>query len=162
MDWKTVGFIANGTKPCAAELLASAVETLRSAGRNVLFDRVTAQLLGLNSELTVKSLFKQCDLLVVLGGDGTLLQVINEGTLPAPPILGINTGTLGFLTGASAGDFQRVLADLLDEQPTIRKVSATKLVARVPRFIGVPPCWDRLGGFGCRLSTKVRRDDSCQ
>jgi len=132
MDWKTVGFIANGTKPCAAELLAAAAEMLRSAGREILFDRVTARLLELNSELTVKSLFKRCNLLVVLGGDGTLLQVIHEGTLPAPPILGINTGTLGFLTGAGAGDFKRVLADLLEERVVLSE--RTLLSIEVVRF----------------------------
>jgi NAD+ kinase len=112
MDWKTVGIIANGTKPCAAELLASAAETLREAGLEVLFDRVSAKLLGVESEFSVKSLFKRCGLLVVLGGDGTLLQVVHEGTLPAPPIFGINTGTLGFLTGVGSPDFREVLVDV--------------------------------------------------
>ena len=112
MDWKKVGIIANSKKAFAAELLASAVERLRAAGREVFFDRASAKLLGVESDLSVRSLFKQCDLLVVLGGDGTLLQVVHEGGLPAPPIFGINTGTLGFLTGAAPDDFKDVLADL--------------------------------------------------
>ena len=47
--------------------------------------------------------------MVVLGGDGTLLQAVHEGSFPAPPILGINTGTLGFLSGAGPSDFEKVL-----------------------------------------------------
>jgi NAD+ kinase len=48
---------------------------------------------------------------VVLGGDGTLLQAVNEGSFPAPHILGINSGTLGFLTGAGPEDFESVLEE---------------------------------------------------
>jgi NAD+ kinase len=52
----------------------------------------------------VRDLAQQCDLLVVLGGDGTILQTLGEIDGPIPPMFGINLGTMGFLTclGAAA------------------------------------------------------------
>lgn len=113
MDWKTVGIIANSTKPGACELLERVAAVLRKRGSEVLFDRATAGLLGEASDLSVKNVFRRCALLVVLGGDGTLLQAVHDGAFPAPHIFGINFGTLGFLTGAGPEDFEEVLSEIL-------------------------------------------------
>ncbi len=109
MDRKIVGIIANGTKPAAAGLLARVIKKLAELDREVLLEQASAALLGQVSEQSVRALFRKCGFVVVLGGDGTLLQAVNEGSFPAPPILGINTGTLGFLSGAGPTDFEQVL-----------------------------------------------------
>ena len=109
MDCKTVGIIANGTKPAAAELLRRVVKKLTALEREVFLEQSSAALLGEVSDYSVRALFRKCGFVLVLGGDGTLLQAVNEGSFPAPPILGINTGTLGFLSGAGPADFEQVL-----------------------------------------------------
>jgi len=109
MDCKTVGIIANGTKPAAAELLRRVVKKLTALEREVFLEQSSAALLGEVSDYSVRELFRKCGFVVVLGGDGTLLQAVNEGSFPAPPILGINSGTLGFLSGAGPSDFEQVL-----------------------------------------------------
>lgn len=109
MDHKAVGIIANGTKPAAAALLGRVLCKLTELGQAVVLERSTALLLGQASEHSVRGLFRNCGFVVVLGGDGTLLQAVHEGSFPAPPILGINTGTLGFLSGAGPADFEEVL-----------------------------------------------------
>jgi NAD+ kinase len=109
MDHKIVGIIANGTKPAAAALMARVVKKLGQLEREVLLEHSSAALLGQTSNDSVRALFRKCGFVVVLGGDGTLLQAVNEGSFPAPPILGINTGTLGFLSGAGPSDFEQVL-----------------------------------------------------
>ncbi len=114
MDWKTVGLTANVTKPGAPELLKAALAILQRMGREVVLDRPTAALLGEHSEHSLKGLFRRCGLLIVLGGDGTLLQAVHEGSFPAPHVFGINTGALGFLTGAGPADFESVLVDVLE------------------------------------------------
>ena len=64
----------------------------------------TAKIIGAQSSATPSDLVRDCELLVVLGGDGTILQVLHELCDEFRPMLGINIGTLGFLTcvGAAA------------------------------------------------------------
>jgi NAD+ kinase len=64
----------------------------------------TAALVGVQSEETAHSLAESCELLVVLGGDGTILQVVHDIKEKARPIFGINLGSLGFLTSVSSDD----------------------------------------------------------
>ena len=55
----------------------------------------------------------QNDLLICMGGDGTLLRCAREAAALQVPILGINCGTLGFLATCEKEDFKQVLADIL-------------------------------------------------
>jgi NAD+ kinase len=99
-----IGLIANSTKagaPALARALRSEFERHRVA---LEYEWATAAMLGLESTVGVRELARNCDLLVVLGGDGTILQTLGEIEGPPPPMLGINLGTMGFLTclGAAA------------------------------------------------------------
>ncbi len=123
MDWKTVGIIANSSKTRVAELLPELVSVLCRMGSEIVYDRVTASILGEKSELSIKGVFRRCGLLVVLGGDGTLLQAVHEGSFPAPPILAINMGALGFLTGAGPSNFEEVLTQVLEGKAIISERS---------------------------------------
>lgn len=59
------------------------------------------------------------DLLIVLGGDGTLLHVAAEACDHGIPVLGINLGGLGFLTEVAVEDRYRALAEILAGEPII-------------------------------------------
>lgn len=56
---------------------------------------------------------KAADLLLALGGDGTMLRAARLAAEPGLPILGVNTGGLGFLTGLELPDLKRLLPALL-------------------------------------------------
>lgn len=78
-------------KPVAAALATSVQEHLR--GR--------AELLGVELERTLRPLEGAPDLVVVIGGDGALLAATHRlGGRPAP-VMGVNAGTVGFLTGVA-------------------------------------------------------------
>lgn len=57
----------------------------------------------------------QMDILIVLGGDGTLLHVAGEASKLQLPVLGINLGSLGFLTEVAADERYQALETLLAE-----------------------------------------------
>jgi len=57
----------------------------------------------------------QMDILIVLGGDGTLLHVAGEASKLELPVLGINLGSLGFLTEVAADERYQALETLLAE-----------------------------------------------
>jgi NAD+ kinase len=69
-------------------------------GRSVLADAATAEPLGngVDAAESLPFLARNSDLLLVVGGDGTMLRVARETAGQTVPILGINAGRLGFLT----------------------------------------------------------------
>src|SRR5205807_7887009 len=91
-----------------------AAALIAEAGRLVLSDKATADLAGLkaNANSGARQLTHQADLILVFGGDGTMLRVAREVAGSNTPILGINVGGLGFLTAASSEQLPRALASV--------------------------------------------------
>lgn len=74
-------------------------------------------LLGCDEFCSGAEMFRQCDIVLALGGDGTLLSAAGKAAPFGKPVLGINMGRLGFLTGSElncflAGGFKRLLGSL--------------------------------------------------
>jgi NAD+ kinase len=72
-----------------------------------------------------------CEAIIVLGGDGTILTALHRLGQRIPPLLGINLGTLGFLTCASVGDCDQVLKAIVER--TFRISPRTLLDVRIER-----------------------------
>jgi len=100
----TVGIYAHWRKPGAAESLRELGQALSDEGINVLLEANTAELLSEKGQ-TLDWLRPQVDLLVALGGDGTLLRLVRDLHGAWKPIVGINFGSLGFLTGFGGPSF---------------------------------------------------------
>ncbi len=79
-----------------------------------------AEVTGIDGE-TDKDLSKvDADVILVMGGDGTLLSAARRLRGRQIPLLGVNFGKLGFLSNFSAGDFQRQFEDLLAGRLPVR------------------------------------------
>jgi NAD+ kinase len=110
---RRVGVVLKTTSPEAADLGRQLVLELERLGLEPVIDRESAQVLDSDDEVEREELPGLVDLVVVLGGDGTLLSV-TRGALGGTPILGINMGTLGFLTEHSAEQLLPMLREVLD------------------------------------------------
>ncbi len=104
--------MTNPEKPGTRSLARRALSLLQSRGCEVFTDAATATCAQLEVPVceTDGELASRSDLLLVLGGDGTMLRVARDTAGNNTPILGVNLGTLGFLTAASARGLERTLA----------------------------------------------------
>jgi len=106
-----VGLIANSAKRSCAEVVARAARVVRSAGRKLFVDADTARFTRIQATLCpdAATLAARVDLLLVFGGDGTMLRLAREIAGSHTPMLGINIGGLGFLTAVSSEDLEPAL-----------------------------------------------------
>lgn len=101
---KCVGLLGHSDKVSCSDVVAHAARLICATGRKVLAESVTAQAARLKGETSpdAATLAAQVDLLLVFGGDGTMLRVARHIAGSRTPILGINIGGLGFLTAVSS------------------------------------------------------------
>lgn len=106
---KTIGLIANVGKPGAAELTRAIQAEFAKHSLPVLLESETARLSGTASDHSISDLGRETDLLVVLGGDGTILSVVGQLAEEIKPVFGINIGSLGFLTCAASSAYEEAV-----------------------------------------------------
>lgn len=124
---KSVGLLANTEKSQVKGIIAEAARLIRRSGRTVLTDpRTSGMALGKTERCPDgPTLARMADLLLVFGGDGTMLRVVREIDGAATPILGINAGRLGFLTAVPSQDLAGALKKIwsgdffLEDRPLI-------------------------------------------
>jgi NAD+ kinase len=113
MSPKTVGIIAHTGKPGAGQLVGELSKEFARAGVAVRIEAATAALIGVDSDRTVAQLGVETDLLVVLGGDGTILNVVSRLEGQIKPIFGINVGSLGFLTCLNSSAYEQAVRSIV-------------------------------------------------
>ena len=108
---KRVGLIGNSEKTSARTVVTEAARLITRAGRDIYCDQSTAKLAGFKTNVlsNATALTDAVDLLLVFGGDGTMLRVASEVAGSKTPVLGINIGGLGFLTAVSSSEMPKAL-----------------------------------------------------
>lgn len=102
---RTVGIIAKPDVPHAAGLLASLLDWLEQRGVACRLDPVAAAYLpGRASPVPREQIAEGCQLMIVLGGDGTLLAAARAIAGRDIPLFAVNLGGLGFLTTISTSE----------------------------------------------------------
>ena len=110
---QTIGISAKITSPAALDYASRVIDDLRGRGLGVCLDYATADKLDDRGKCVAKGdLGRHSNLLLTFGGDGTLLSVARHAP-PDVPILGVNMGTLGFLTEVSVEEFPETLEHVL-------------------------------------------------
>jgi NAD+ kinase len=94
---KRVGLIGNTSKAECAEIVGKAKRLIERAGRKAIVDG------------DVATLARESDMLLVFGGDGTMLKAARDVAGSKTPMLGINIGGLGFLTAVPSRELVTAL-----------------------------------------------------
>lgn len=109
---KTLGLSANASKANAGPLLGRILPLAHRHGLRVVADPATAALAPGLEPLPFDRLFAEADVVMALGGDGTLLSAVAQLGDAATPILGVNIGGLGFLTSVAENEIECAVASL--------------------------------------------------
>jgi NAD+ kinase len=115
---KRVGLIGNSQKASGAAAVKRAARLIAAAGRQVYTDTATARFARLKAVVCADAatLSRQVDMLVVFGGDGTMLRVARQTAGFRTPILGVNIGGLGFLTALPSSQLPEALRRIWNGQ----------------------------------------------
>ena len=106
---KTIGILTKPKSPNMKATLAQLVAWLREHGKRVVLDPKAAALLGEPASRDRGRMAERADMVLVLGGDGTLLNAARLVEKRSVPILGINMGGLGFLTEVGSEQLYKTL-----------------------------------------------------
>ena len=109
MSPKTIGLIAHTGKPGVAKLIDAVAREFARLSIATVIEKESARLAGRKSDRTIAQVAAQTDLLVVLGGDGTILSVAGQLGKAIKPIFGINVGSLGFLTCSNSAAYREAV-----------------------------------------------------
>ncbi len=103
---KRIGIYVNFQRDPKLEAAKLCAKELLSRGQIVLFDREFEDSLGVDGVtfMPFDQIMANAELIVALGGDGTILKIIGEASIHNVPVMGINLGHLGFLTQAERDD----------------------------------------------------------
>ena len=127
-----IGIAAKPKKPEAEPIIRTLVAWLRDHGREILLDQEAAGICPeVGPGLPRSEVAATADLVIVLGGDGTLLSVARLIGSREVPILGVNLGGLGFLTEVTLDElFPTLEAVLRDQYSLSRRLTLTVRVLR--------------------------------
>jgi NAD+ kinase len=106
---KCAGIIAKHNDPRAESIVSDLCRWLEDHGKRVVLDRETAALIGRPDSVVRSKLPEHCDFLIVIGGDGTLLSAARVVGTTGKPILGVNMGSLGFMTAITLDELYPAL-----------------------------------------------------
>ena len=107
---------ASGTSAGAARgALEDIAQFLASQGCDVVMEQATAASAGIATyrTLDVTAIGEQCDLCLVVGGDGTMLGIGRQLAKYGVPLIGINQGRLGFITDIPLDSYRATLTPML-------------------------------------------------
>ncbi|MGD2074503.1 MAG: NAD(+) kinase [Gammaproteobacteria bacterium] len=113
--FQTIGLISKHQDPAVADTLAKLLADLRKRGLEVLLDESAADYFREPGETIVSrdQLAERCDLAIVVGGDGTMLNAGRSLAEADVPMLGINLGRMGFLADVSPANMHHRLDEIL-------------------------------------------------
>jgi NAD+ kinase len=106
---KRIGLIANHQKPRAEDVLRRIGVKSAELGLDVCSKKETAAIVEAISEASIDEMLDSVDAVMALGGDGTMLRAVRALGGRDIPLIGVNIGSLGFMTSVAEEDLERAM-----------------------------------------------------
>jgi NAD+ kinase len=116
-----VGIIANPNKSGAKKTLQKLIKALEKKNIVPILETQTAALISSSKGVLASTFPDSCEVVAVLGGDGTMLDAANKIGPAEIPVAGINIGTLGFLTTCTDEELDIFAQAVVDQSYTLIK-----------------------------------------
>ncbi len=136
-SFKKVALIGKYKSPEIADPLLKLADFLAGRGIDVLLDTYTAEQIGHNGHAvaSLKEIGRKCELAIVIGGDGTMLNIARTLAPYDVALIGVNQGRLGFLTDLSMETMFESIGSILDGN----FVTDTRMLLDSEVFLGKEP-----------------------
>jgi NAD+ kinase len=162
MSAPLIGLVAHTGKPGALAMAARLRDEFQKQGAEVQIEAHTSELMGAGPGRSTHALAQECEILVALGGDGTILQVVHEMGEDFKPIFGINLGSLGFLTCVSSSAVEQAVECIVSRryvktQRVLLEMEVRRADTTISRRIGLNDAVISRGGLSrlIRLQTWI-------
>jgi NAD+ kinase len=154
-----IGIIANPHKSDAKAIVPEVIKWLTEKGHNVfVFEECKAIAEGLSQVVSAEHLRNNSDVILAMGGDGTLLKSARIVGSKGIPILGINLGGLGFLTEVSLDNLYPVLEKLVNKDYDIEKRMVLETTLNHQKLFALNDIVVQQSGSGRMLSVIIHVD----
>jgi NAD+ kinase len=125
-----IGIYAKRNHPAAVKVAGELSAWLQERGIAVFLEKPLAEAMGVGPGYPGNDLPAMVELIVVLGGDGTLISVARQVGSLCIPILGVNLGSLGFLTEVTLDELYPALERVLQGEFAVSNRMMLKAVVR--------------------------------
>lgn len=114
-----IAIIINFSKQNALSIAEESINLLLNSGAEVLLTKEFENNFPKTLAVDEESLYALADILVVIGGDGTIIHTAKKAAEYSKPVLGINAGRVGYLAGLEGNDLSK-LTNLLTKEYQIK------------------------------------------
>lgn len=149
-----IGLVSKPRRPDIKDLAPGLVAWLTARGLECRYDLQTAEYLGVGDGVRREELASWADLLIVLGGDGTLLAAARAAGAHNIPLLAVNLGGLGFLMTTGTHELYTVLEGVLGGEYHLQ--CRTMLRGQLVRDGAVIASWDALNDLVVNKAAMAR------
>jgi NAD+ kinase len=138
LAFKTIGITGRLRNPAVKETLRALIEFLHGLQMDVVIESDTAESLEECSLPIIQreELGKHCDLVIVVGGDGSLINAAHAVVDDETPLLGVNRGSLGFLTDILPNQLEKIKSILHGEYNLEKRFLLTATIEHEGKKIG--------------------------
>ena len=135
MRTKTIGLIAHTEKAGVAKLARDVIREFKERSLDVIVENETAKIAKQKAGGSIAQVAQRSDLIVVLGGDGTILNVVAVAGKNLKPIFGINVGSLGFLTCVNSSAYRQAVEAIVSGRISYSKRALLSVELRTSKRV---------------------------
>ena len=113
------------------------IDVLKALKVGIVLEDIAAELIRLKSDATREHIGAGVDIIILIGGDGTLLSVARQAVLNDIPVAGFNLGSLGFLTELSVDALEKNVRDIFLTGSKISERTLLELRFKDDRYLAL-------------------------